>query len=108
MRPEAVAFRELDTLVKNLTEQLAGYRRRALAGEARARGLEVQVAELTETVKAVRDELEASRQATPPSAEVLAENERLRSRVAEAKVRTTQIADRVRFLRQQVAQGVEK
>lgn len=40
MRPEVIAFRELDTLVRNLTDQLAGYRRRALAAEARTRELE--------------------------------------------------------------------
>lgn len=43
MRPEVVAFRELDTLVRNLTDQLSGYRRRALAAEARARELEAAV-----------------------------------------------------------------
>ncbi len=43
MRPEVIAFRELDTLVRNLTDQLAGYRRRALAAEARARELEAAV-----------------------------------------------------------------
>lgn len=147
MRPDVAAFRELDTLVRNLTEQLAGYRRRAITGEARARDLEDRVAGLTDTVSAVRAELEAAQEAkdhalaaaresttalktalvdleqrkqeaaaraaaavdaVPPSAEVLAENEQLRGRVADAKVRTAQIADRVRFLRQQVAQGVEK
>jgi len=38
--PDTSAFRELETLVRNLTEQLAGYRRRAMAAEARARDLE--------------------------------------------------------------------
>ena len=40
MRPEVVAFRELDALVRGLTDQLAGYRRRALAAETRTRELE--------------------------------------------------------------------
>jgi chromosome segregation ATPase len=40
MRPEVSAFRELDSLVRNLTDQLAGYRRRALAAESRTRELE--------------------------------------------------------------------
>jgi hypothetical protein len=40
VRPEVVAFRELDTLVRNLSDQLAGYRRRAMAAEARTRELE--------------------------------------------------------------------
>ena len=40
MRPEVIAFRELDTLVRKITDQLAGYRRRALAAEGKARELE--------------------------------------------------------------------
>lgn len=40
VRPEQAAFRELDALVRNLGDQLAGYRRRALAAELRARELE--------------------------------------------------------------------
>lgn len=40
MRPELALFRELDTLVRNLGDQLAGYRRRALAAESRTRELE--------------------------------------------------------------------
>lgn len=40
MRPEVIAFRELETLVRRLSDQLAGYRRRALAAEAKTRGLE--------------------------------------------------------------------
>lgn len=43
VRPEVAAFRELDTLVRNLTDQLAGYRRRALAAESRARDLELNL-----------------------------------------------------------------
>ena len=54
MRPETVAFRELDTLVRNLTDQLAGYRRRALAGESRTRELEQLVAERDGTLIEVR------------------------------------------------------
>lgn len=40
MRPDLAAFRELDTLVRNLSDQLAGYRRRALGAEQRVRELE--------------------------------------------------------------------
>ena len=54
MRPETVAFRELDTLVRNLTDPLAGYRRRALAGESRTRELEQLVAERDGTLIEVR------------------------------------------------------
>jgi glutamate dehydrogenase/leucine dehydrogenase len=54
VRPETVAFRELDTLVRNLTDQLAGYRRRALSGESRTRALEQLVAERDGTLIEVR------------------------------------------------------
>lgn len=43
MRPEVAAFRELDSLVRKLTDQLAGYRRRAMAAEAKARELEANL-----------------------------------------------------------------
>ena len=46
MRPDLAAFRELDTLVRNLSDQLAGYRRRALAAESRVRELEQGADEL--------------------------------------------------------------
>lgn len=60
MRPEVAAFRELDALVRKLTEQLAGYRRRALAAEARQRELERRV---EEAEAAVRDALARERAA---------------------------------------------
>ena len=56
MRPETAAFRELDTLVRHLSEQLAGYRRRALAAESRSRELEQVVAERDGTLIEVRAE----------------------------------------------------
>lgn len=43
MRPERAAFRELDKLVRSLGEQLAVYRKRALAGEARLREVEAKL-----------------------------------------------------------------
>jgi len=56
VRPETAAFRELDTLVRHLSEQLAGYRRRALAAESRSRELEQVVAERDGTLIEVRAE----------------------------------------------------
>lgn len=56
MRPDTAAFRELDTLVRNLSDQLAGYRRRALAAEARSRELEQAVAVRDGTLIEVRAE----------------------------------------------------
>ena len=63
MRPETAAFRELDTLVRNLSDQLAGYRRRALAAESRTRELEQVVAEREGTLIEVRADGQRSNQA---------------------------------------------
>jgi phosphoglycolate phosphatase-like HAD superfamily hydrolase len=54
VRPDTIAFRELDTLVRNLSDQLAGYRRRALSAESRSRELEQLVAERDGTLIEVR------------------------------------------------------
>ncbi len=62
MRPDIIAFRELDTLVRNLSDQLAGYRRRALAAEARTRELEQLVAERDGTLIEVRADAQRSSQ----------------------------------------------
>ena len=119
MRPDVTAFRELDTLVRNLSEQLAGYRRRALASEARARELEQQIAvveaKLGAAIESARRPVTTSRavtsEAPTPTAsapELQLENDRLRERLADARERTVQVADRVRFLRQQLTGGAEK
>lgn len=155
MRPDVVAFRELDALVRNLTDQLAGYRRRALSSEARARDLEQDVSRLEAALATARMEtagavearehaLAAAREATavaraakealaelervPVMAvsestdsadaatvepvvgtrDAIAENERLRLKLREARDKTAQLADRVRFLRQQLTHGAER
>lgn len=80
MRPEVAAFRELDSLVRKLTEQLAGYRRRAMAAEAKARELEVSLERSVEKgeaalaaaraeTAALRRLLEDSRQQPPARAD---------------------------------------
>ena len=125
MRPDVEAFRELDTLVRKLTEQLSGYRRRALAAEARSRELEHQMAllqarvaageaarrQLTETAHVSRvgkpvGELTANTDRS--SSELALENERLRARLSDARDRTALVADRVRFLRQQLSSGADR
>lgn len=58
MRPEIAVFRELDTLVRNLSDQLAGFRRRALAAEARSRELEQILAGMTGKLDEVRQQAE--------------------------------------------------
>lgn len=146
VRPDVAAFRELDTLVRNLTDQLAGYRRRALAAELRTRELERDAVQLRAALDAALHDaaaavesrehaLAAAREAAAGARDardklVIAEkrladaasanpgasaggdghpeNERLRARLSEARDRTTQLADRVRFLRQQITQGVER
>ena len=63
MRPEVLAFRELDTLVRNLSDQLAGYRRRAMAAEARTRELEGLLVAAHAAERDVHTMLTASEQA---------------------------------------------
>ena len=125
MRPDVEAFRELDGLVRKLTEQLTGYRRRALAAESRSRELEHEMTALRATIESAKAELAvrnlASKGGVPkatngsshhaadrPAAELAIENERLRARLSSARERTVVVADRVRFLRQQLNGGSEK
>lgn len=146
MRPEAAAFRELDTLVRNLSDQLAGFRRRALAAEARSRELEQILAGMNGKLDEVRQQAEDSQsardaavvqartlevhlataraevqrvqaafaevsaKATPEARdqELVRENDRLRARLTEAREKTSQLTERVRFLRQQIQQGAER
>ncbi len=94
VRPELRAFRELESLVYALAEELAGFRRRALVAEARLRELESAGS--------------VSVGAPVPSeriAELERENGELRERLDGAGSRTKQMLDRVRFLRQQVEGG---
>lgn len=58
MRPELAAFRELDTLVRNLSDQLAGYRRRALGAEQRVRELEQAADTIAATSSRAQDRVE--------------------------------------------------
>ena len=87
-RPEARAFHELEALVRALGEELAAFRRRAIAAETQLR--------------------ESGHTPRGPSAssdrvvELEAENQVLRARVSGAETRVRQMLDRVRFLRQQL------
>lgn len=146
VRPDVAAFRELDTLVRNLSDQLAGFRRRALAAEARTREVEQILAGITGKLDEVRQQLEdtqasrdaavvqartletqlataraevvrvqvafaeVSAKATPEARdqELARENERLKTRLDEAREKTGQLAEKVRFLRQQIGLGVER
>jgi len=81
------AFRELESLVHSLGDELTTFRRRALAAEAQLK--------------------ESGREVTPAGAggahaDVAAENRELRGRVEHAEQRVRQLMERVRFLRQQI------
>lgn len=86
------AFRELETLVRNLGEELAGFRKRAQAAESRLQAIA--------TRGGGGDGMAEERVAL-----LEAENARLRARLAEASERTGKVLDRVRFLRQQHEDG---
>ena len=89
-RPELRAFAELETLVRHLGEELAAFRRRALAAEAQLRD---------------GGQAPAPRGKTPLAdrmAELESENASLRTRVTRAEERVRQMLERLRFLRQQL------
>ena len=88
VRPDAKAFNELETLVRNLGEELATFRKRAQAAEARLKGI---------ATKGGGGDVHAEERL----AQLEAENARLRERVNAAAARTRKMLDRVRFLRQQ-------
>ena len=159
MRPEVAAFHELDALVRKLTDQLSGYRRRAMSSEVRARELESQReatqsllidtrSELAAASESREHALAAAREASAAAklaraalaeleqtaaangqsnsnefgvqtrsssdlsgvtvGDLAAENARLRARLVDARERTAQLAERVRFLRQQLTQSADR
>lgn len=87
-RSEVKAFRELETLVRSLGEELAVFRRRALDAEAK--------------LKDAGNVPQRAKPGSGPASEV----EMLRTRLARAEERVKQMMDRVRFLRQQVQSQV--
>lgn len=90
-RPELRAYRELETLVHSLGEELATFRKRAIHAEN----------QLRDASAATRESRGAS--ASPEQvAELSAENQALRTRLSRAEERVRQMLDRVRFLRQQL------
>ena len=97
-RPEALAFRELEQLVRHLGDELAGFRRRALVAEGRVRDLESE-----ESQPEVRQQRELSDRLN----QLEHDNAILRSRLEAATARTRAMLERVRFIRQQ-AQGAER
>lgn len=91
--PELRAYRELEGLVRHLGEELAVFRRRALAAEAQLKdGAPVTAKQGASKSAALGEHL----------ADLETENHALRTRVERAEDRVRQLMDRVRFLRQQV------
>src|ERR1700712_3090909 len=99
VRPEVAAFRELETLVRHLGDELAGFRRRALLAEARLRDIEAQ---------GVPAALDQQRDLSDRVNGLEHENAALRGRLEAATARTKQMLERVRFIRQQAQAGGER
>ncbi len=97
-RPEALAFRELEQLVRHLGDELAGFRRRALVAESRVRDLESEESQ---------PEVLQQREISDRLNQLEHDNAILRSRLEAATARTRAMLERVRFIRQQ-AQGAER
>ena len=97
-RPEIVAFRDLEQLVRHLGDELAGFRRRALLAESRLKEFESEERAPDTTQQVALDERVT---------ELEHENAVLRARLESATERTRQMLERVRFIRQQ-AQKVER
>ena len=86
-RPEKAAFKELETLVRHLGDELSGFRRRALQAEARLK------------------EIDTAASSGKPTPERLAalerENKELARRLKSATERINGMLERVQFLREQ-------
>ena len=95
-RPEVVAFKELETLVRHLGDELAVIRRRALVAESRVREHESREG---------RSGHKPHRELADRNAQLERENADLRARLESATSRTNQMLDRVRFIRQQTQGG---
>ncbi|CAN5621082.1 hypothetical protein BH23GEM1_BH23GEM1_03240 [soil metagenome] len=86
-RPEKAAFKELESLVRHLGDELTGFRRRALQAEARLK------------------EIDTAASSGKPTPERLAalerENKDLTRRLKTATERINGMLERVQFLREQ-------
>jgi hypothetical protein len=95
---DAVAFENLERLVRALGEELARFRKRALQAETRLKQLES--AGTRGGAGGAGDLFTSDRVASLES-----ENRELRERLDAAALRTRTMLDRVRFLRQQTDNG---
>ncbi len=87
--PESASFRQLEQLVRNLGDELAAFRKRAHAAEARVKTLEASVEQGVDGAG-----LERLRTLEK-------ENVELKARLDFAVVRTRQLVARAKFVRQQ-------
>lgn len=92
-RPDVASFRELEGLFRNLVDELSGFRKRALAAEAKLKGYESAAGSGAKTGARL--------------ARLEEENAHLRSQVERARSSSKGMLERVRFLRQQ-AQAADK
>lgn len=93
-RPDLRAFRELETLVRHLGEELAAFRRRAIAAEAQLK--DERPSKGSGAAGAARTAADAGR------SDLETENDTLKARLARAEDRVRQMMERVKFLRQQL------
>lgn len=91
---ELRSFDELRRLVRRVSEEMANFRRRAHAAEARVR--EVEAIHAGEPISFGRVEA------------LERENADLRRRLAAATTRTRELLGQIRFIRQQTAEEVER
>ena len=106
VQPDEAAFQELQYLVRNLVDELAGFRRRALAAEGRLRDMEP--ASSSHNGASGGSAAPASAELSSRLSELEQENAVLRARLDSAAERTRRMLDRVRFLRQQHGAGAER
>jgi len=94
VRPDAKAFIELETLVRNLGEELSAFRKRAQFAEARLKAIGATGGH-------------GDRHAEERVAQLEQENIRLAARLEAATARAQNMLERVRFLRQQHTGGAK-
>ena len=92
-RPDLAAFRELAHLIAQLGEEMASWRRRAQAAEARVKEIE---------------SAGSSPKGSRHAASVERENAELRGRLEAASDRVRHLLDRTQFLRQQGEKGATR
>jgi hypothetical protein len=97
----AAAVAELRILVHRLSDEVAAFRRRAIAAEPRVRELEAEAAQRAQADRARASAADEAAADPEVVVRLERENAELRERLGQAAERTRQLLDRARFLRQQ-------